>query len=166
MVLILVDCVISFGVINVLMDEWGLDVVVLGVQKGYMFLLGLSFVVMSVWVWEVYECFDLFKFYLDLGFYWKIVVKDSNFFILVVNFYFGLEVVLEMMQKEGLDVIFVCYVCYCVVVQVGMKVMGLFLFVVEGCGSLVIIVVVFEGIDVEQLCKVVKEKFDIFLVGG
>ena len=45
------------------MDEWGLDVVASGAQKGYMLSTGaLSFVAMSARAWEAYERSDLPKF--------------------------------------------------------------------------------------------------------
>ena len=137
--LTLADCVTSLGATNVPMDEWGLDVVASGAQKGYMLPPGLSFVAMSARAWEAYERSDLPKFYLDLGPYRKTAAKDSNPFTPAVNLYFGLEPALDMMQKEGLDAIF---------------------------GSPAITAVAPEGIDAEQLRKTVKEKFDILLAGG
>ena len=62
--LTIADCVTSLGASNVPMDEWGLDVVASGSQKGYMLPPGLSFVAMSDRAWTAYERSDLPKFYL------------------------------------------------------------------------------------------------------
>ena len=164
--LTLADCVTSLGATNVPMDEWGLDVVASGAQKGYMLPPGLSFVAMSARAWEAYERSDLPKFYLDLGPYRKTAAKDSNPFTPAVNLYFGLEAALDMMQKEGLDAIFARHARHRAAAQAGMKAMGLALFAAEGCGSPAITAVAPEGIDAEQLRKAVKEKFDILLAGG
>ena len=164
--LTLADCVTSLGAINVPMDEWGLDVVASGAQKGYMLPPGLSFVAMSARAWEAYERSDLPKFYLDLGPYRKTAAKDSNPFTPAVNLYFGLEAALDMMQKEGLEAIFARHGRHRAAAQAGMKAMGLPLFAAEGCGSPAITAVAPEGIDAEQLRKAVKEKFDILLAGG
>ena len=164
--LTLADCVTSLGATNVPMDEWGLDVVASGAQKGYMLPPGLSFVAMSARAWEAYERSDLPKFYLDLGPYRKTAAKDSNPFTPAVNLYFGLEAALDMMQKEGLDAIFARHARHRAAAQAGMKAMGLPLFAAEGCGSPAITAVAPEGIDAEQLRKAVKEKFDILLAGG
>ena len=43
----IVDCVTSLGACNVPVDEWELDVVASGSQKGYMIPPGLSFIAMS-----------------------------------------------------------------------------------------------------------------------
>ena len=164
--LTLADCVTSLGATNVPMDEWGLDVVASGAQKGYMLPPGLSFVAMSARAWEAYERSDLPKFYLDLGPYRKTAAKDSNPFTPAVNLYFGLEAALDMMQKEGLDAIFARHARHRAAAQAGMKAMGMPLFAAEGCGSPAITAVAPEGIDAEQLRKAVKEKFDILLAGG
>ena len=164
--LTLADCVTSLGATNVPMDEWGLDVVASGAQKGYMLPPGLSFVAMSSRAWKAYERSDLPKFYLDLGPYRKTAAKDSNPFTPAVNLYFGLEAALDMMQKEGLDAIFARHARHRAAAQAGMKAMGLPLFAAEGCGSPAITAVAPEGIDAEQLRKAVKEKFDILLAGG
>ena len=164
--LTLADCVTSLGATNVPMDEWGLDVVASGAQKGYMLPPGLSFVAMSARAWEAYERSDLPKFYLDLGPYRKTAAKDSNPFTPAVNLYFGLEAALDMMQREGLDAIFARHARHRAAAQAGMKAIGLPLFAAEGCGSPAITAVVPEGIDAEQLRKAVKEKFDILLAGG
>ena len=164
--LTLADCVTSLGATNVPMDEWGLDVVASGAQKGYMLPPGLSFVAMSARAWEAYERSDLPKFYLDLGPYRKTAAKDSNPFTPAVNLYFGLEAALDMMQKEGLDAIFARHDRHRAAAQAGMKAIGLPLFAAEGCGSPAITAVAPEGIDAEQLRKAVKEKFDILLAGG
>jgi aspartate aminotransferase-like enzyme len=164
--LTLADCVTSLGATNVPMDDWGLDVVASGAQKGYMLPPGLSFVAMSTRAWEAYERSDLPKFYLDLGPYRKTAAKDSNPFTPAVNLYFGLEAALEMMQKEGLEAIFARHARHRAAAQAGMKAMGLPLFAAEGYGSPAITAVAPEGIDAEQLRKAVKEKFDILLAGG
>ena len=164
--LTLADCVTSLGATNVPMDEWGLDVVASGAQKGYMLPPGLSFVAMSARAWEAYERSDLPKFYLDLGPYRKTAAKDSNPFTPAVNLYFGLEAALDMMQKEGLEEIFARHARHRAAAQAGMQAMGLPLFAAEGCGSPAITAVAPEGIDAEQLRKAVKEKFDILLAGG
>ena len=52
--LTIADCVTSLGAANVPMDDWNLDVVASGSQKGYMMPPGLSFVAMSNRAWKAY----------------------------------------------------------------------------------------------------------------
>ena len=164
--LTIADCVTSLGAANVPMDDWNLDVVASGSQKGYMMPPGLSFVAMSNRAWKAYECSDLPKFYLDLGPYRKTAAKNSNPFTPAVNLYFALEAALEMMQTEGLEAIFARHSRHRAASHAAMKAIGLPLFAAEGFGSPAITAVAPNGIDAEQLRKTVKERYDILLAGG
>lgn len=100
------DCVTSLGACNVPMDEWGIDVLASGSQKGYMMPPGLSFVAMNQRAWKASERSDLPSFYLNLKSYKKTSDKNSNPFTPSVNLYFALEEALNMMKEEGLEKIF------------------------------------------------------------
>ena len=164
--LTIADCVTSLGATNVPMDEWGLDVVGSGSQKGYMMPPGLAFVAMGERAWTAYESSDLPKFYLDLGKYRKSAAADSNPFTPAINLYFALEASLEIMQAEGLEAIFTRHDRHRRATQAAMKAIGLPLYAAEGYGSPAITAVAPEGIDAEVLRKKVKDRFDILLAGG
>ncbi len=160
------DCVTSLGACNIPMDEWGIDVIASGSQKGYMIPPGLSFVAMSKRAWEANALSDLPKFYLDLKQYLKTVNKNSNPFTPAINLYFALEASLTMMQKEGLDNIFARHTRHQKATQAGIKGMGLNLFTKEGYGSPAITAVQPENIDAEIIRQSIKNNFDILLAGG
>ena len=160
------DCVTSLGACNIPMDEWGIDVIASGSQKGYMIPPGLSFVAMGKRAWEANEQSNLPKFYLDLNQYLKSVSKNSNPFTPAINLYFGLEASLTMMQKEGLNNIFSRHARHQKATQEGIKAMGLKLFTEECFGSPAITAVEAEGIEAEKIRKAIKSDFDILLAGG
>ena len=160
------DCVTSLGACNIPMDEWGIDVIASGSQKGYMIPPGLSFVAMSQRAWKANAQSDLPKFYLDLKQYLKTVNNNSNPFTPAINLYFALEAALTMMQKEGLNNIFTRHSRHQKATQEGIKAMGLTLFTEEGCGSPAITAVQPEDIDAESIRKSIKNDFDILLAGG
>lgn len=164
--LTIADCVTSLGATNVPMDEWGVDVIGSGSQKGYMMPPGLSFVAMGPRAWEAYGRSDLPKFYLDLGKYRKSAADNSNPFTPAINLYFALEAALEMMEKEGLKAIFARHARHQRAATAAMKAIGLPLYAAEGHGSPAITAVAPEGIDAETLRKEVKNRFDILLAGG
>ena len=164
--LTIADCVTSLGATNVPMDEWGLDVVGSGSQKGYMMPPGLAFVAMGDRAWTAYERSDLPKFYLDLGKYRKSAAADSNPFTPAINLYFALEASLEIMQAEGLEAIFARHDRHRRATQAAMKAIGLPLYAAAGHGSPAITAVAPEGIDAAALRKKVKDRFDILLAGG
>ena len=160
------DCVTSLGACNIPMDEWGIDVIASGSQKGYMIPPGLSFVAMSQRAWEANALSNLPKFYLDLKQYLKTVNKNSNPFTPAINLYFALEASLTMMQTEGLENIFTRHARHQKATQEGIKAMGLKLFTKEGFGSPAITAVQPEDIDAESIRKLIKNNFDILLAGG
>ncbi|GCE64793.1 alanine--glyoxylate aminotransferase family protein [cyanobiont of Ornithocercus magnificus] len=164
--LAIADCVTSLGAADVPMDNWGLDVVVSGSQKGYMLPPGLSFVAMSKRAWQAYERSDLPKFYLDLGSYRETAAKDSSPFTPAVNLYFGLEVALDMMQIEGLETIIARHARHRDAVQSAMKAIGLQLFAAEGHGSPAVTAVMSGDINAEQLRHAVRQDYSILLAGG
>tara|TARA_B100000700_G_scaffold99436_1_gene111933 strand:+ start:2467 stop:3600 length:1134 start_codon:yes stop_codon:yes gene_type:complete len=160
------DCVTSLGACNIPMDEWGIDVIASGSQKGYMIPPGLSFVAMSKRAWEANAVSNLPKFYLDLKQYLKTINNNSNPFTPAINLYFALEASLTMMQKEGLDNIFNRHDRHRKATQAGMKAMGLNLLAKETFGSPAITAVQPEGIDAETIRQTIKNDFDILLAGG
>jgi len=164
--LTIADCVTSLGATDVPMDDWGVDVIGSGSQKGYMMPPGLSFVAMGPRAWQAYERSDLPKFYLDLGKYRKAAADNSNPFTPAINLYFALEAALEMMEKEGLKAIFARHARHQRATSAAMKAIGLRLYAAEGHGSPAITAVAPEGIDAESLRKEVKNRFDILLAGG
>ena len=164
--LTIADCVTSLGACNIPMDEWGIDVIASGSQKGYMIPPGLSFVAMSKRAWEANSVSDLPRFYLDLKQYLKAVNNKSNPFTPAINLYFALEASLTMMQDEGLNNIFTRHLRHQKATEEGIKAMGLNLFTKEGCGSPAITAVQPENIDAESIRKTIKNDFDILLAGG
>ena len=102
----IIDCVTSIGACNVPTDEWELDIVASGSQKGYMIPPGLSFISMSKKAWQASEESNLPKFYLNLKSYKKSLLSNSNPYTPAVNLVFALDVSLKMMREEGLENIF------------------------------------------------------------
>ncbi len=160
------DCVTSLGATNVPMDEWHLDVVASGSQKGYMIPPGLSFVALSKKAWKANERSDLPKFYLDLRSYKKSGDKNSNPFTPSVNIYFALQEALEMMKEEGLENIFRRHNKHKEATQAAMEAIGLKLFAAKGFGSPSVTAIEPKGIDADVIRNYIKENFDILLAGG
>ena len=165
--LMMVDAVTSLGAVHLPIDEWGIDVVASGSQKGYMIPPGLGFVAVSPKAWEAYKTANLPRYYLDLGLYRKAAAKNTNPFTPPVNLFFALQVTLQMMKKEGLENIFARHQRLTKISREAVKGLGLSLFAADDCSSPAITAVLPpEGIDAEQVRAIVKKKFDIILAGG
>jgi aspartate aminotransferase-like enzyme len=164
--LTIVDAVTSLGAVNLPIDEWGIDVVGSGSQKGYMIPPGLAFVSVSPKAWEAYKTAKLPRYYLDLGKYRKDAAKNTTPFTPPVNLFVGLHVALKMMKAEGLESIFARHQRLMTATREAMNALSLPLFAPEGAGSPAITAVAPTGVDSEQIRSVMKKRFDIVLAGG
>ncbi|HEY9809743.1 MAG TPA: alanine--glyoxylate aminotransferase family protein [Halomicronema sp.] len=164
--LIIVDAVTSLGAVNVPIDEWGLDVVCSGSQKGYMIPPGLGFVAVSAKAWEAYKTAKLPRYYLDLGKYRKDAAKNTTPFTPPVNLFFALQASLQMMQKEGLENIFARHQRLMNATRAAVKALNLPLYGTDECASPAITAVAPVGVDAEQIRATMKKQFDIVLAGG
>ena len=164
--LIIVDAVTSLGAVNLPIDDWGLDVVASGSQKGYMIPPGLGFVCVSPKAWEAYQTAKLPKFYLDLGAYSKTAKKDTNPFTPPVNLIVGLQVALRMMQEEGLESIFKRHQRLMKATRAAAKALSLPLFAPDENASLAVTAVAPVSVEAEQIRSVMKKHYDISLAGG
>ena len=162
----IVDCVTSLGACNVPVDEWELDIVASGSQKGYMIPPGLSFIAMSQKAWEAAEKSNLPKFYLNLKSYRKSLLSNSNPYTPAVNLVFALDEALKMMREEGLDNIFLRHNKHKLAMSNAVKALNLKLFADEKYLSPSITAIKTGEMDAEEFRKTIKNNFDILLAGG
>ena len=162
----IVDCVTSLGACNVPVDEWHLDVVASGSQKGYMIPPGLSFIAMSQKAWRAAQQSNIPKFYLNLNSYKKSLSSNSNPYTPAVNLVFALDEALKMMREEGLDNIFQRHNKHKLAMSNAIKALNLKLFADENHLSPSITAIKTGEIDAEEFRKKIKNEFDILLAGG
>ncbi len=164
--LIIVDAVTSLGAYNVPIDDWGLDVVASGSQKGYMIPPGLGFICVSDKAWKAYETAKFPRFYMDLGKYKKANLKASSPFTPPVNLMYGLRVSLQMMQRESLESIFSRHQRLTNATRAAVKALGLKLFAADDCASTAVTAVDPSPISAEDIRKIMSSKYNIALAGG
>ena len=162
----IIDCVTSIGACNVPVDDWELDIVASGSQKGYMIPPGLSFVSMSEKAWQASENSNLPKFYLNLKSYKKSLSSNSNPYTPAVNLFFALDESLKMMKTEGLEKIFNRHERHKLAVSKAAKTLNLKLFADEQHLSPAVTAIQIDDIDAEKFRKIIKNKYDILLAGG
>ena len=162
----IVDCVTSLGACNVPVDEWQLDIVASGSQKGYMIPPGLSFIAISQKAWKAAEKSNLPKFYLNLKSYKKSLISNSNPYTPAVNLVFALDEALKMMREEGLENIFLKHNKHKLAMSNAVKALNLKLFADEKYLSPSVTAIKTEGMDAEEFRKTIKNNFDILLAGG
>lgn len=99
--LMLVDCVTSLSATEIRPNEWGLDGVFSGSQKGLMMPPGLGFAWLSERAWARQNLSP--SFYLDLRKERKAQTKGETAYTPAVNLIYGLEASLDMLLAEGLE---------------------------------------------------------------
>ena len=162
--LIIVDAVTSLGAYNLPVDNWGLDVVASGSQKGYMIPPGLGFISVSDKAWQAYETSKFPRFYMDLGKYKKANAKNSTPFTPPINLMFGLQTALQMMQKEGLENIFARHQRLTNATRAAATAMGLSLLAPDDAASTAVTAIKTD--NAEAIRTTMRQKYDIALAGG
>ncbi|TLM90263.1 MAG: alanine--glyoxylate aminotransferase family protein, partial [Actinobacteria bacterium] len=166
-VVLIVDSITGIGAVECKTDEWGLDVVMTGSQKGLMLPPGLAACTVSAKAWKAYERSTLPKFYFDWMKYKKNVEKDTTPFTPAVTLVLGLNEALKMIREEGLENTIARHSMLAEATRKGCEALGLKLFApAEGRGSAVTPVWVPEGVDGKAIVKIMKDKYGVTIAGG
>ena len=164
---LIVDSITGIGAVECKTDEWGLDVVMTGSQKGLMLPPGLAACTVSEKAWRAYRRSTLPKFYFDWMSYKKNVDKDTTPFTPAVSLVLGLNQSLRMIREEGLENTIARHSKLAEATRRGCEALGLKLFAPpEGRGSAVTPVWVPEGIDGKAIVKVLKDTYGVTIAGG
>lgn len=104
--LFLVDVISSLGCYDFRMDDWQVDVVVGGSQKGLMMPVGMSFTGISQKALKASETAKLPRVYWDWRRFMTGLDQTSYPGTAPIHLYFGLQEALHMILEEGLDALF------------------------------------------------------------
>lgn len=163
-----VDGVTSVGCMEVKMDEWGIDVLVSGSQKGFMIPPGLAFLAASEKAWKVYEACKYPSFYFDWGAHKKAVLDDTTPWTPAVNLIFALHEAFKMMKKEGLENIYTRHKKLALGLRAAIKALGLELFVKDDENASFAITSIYPpvGVSVPDIRSGFKKDYDIVVANG
>lgn len=163
---IVVDATSSVGCHEIRMDEWGIDVVIAGTQKALMTPPGLSFVALNGKAWALVSNSDLPAFYFDFTTTWKrLQRKGQTPFTTGVSLVCGLEVALEMMEREGWDNVYSRHETMGEATRAAVKALG-FGILPEYPVNGVTVITCPEGIDANRIVRVMDDEFGVRVAGG
>ncbi|MGB2629847.1 MAG: alanine--glyoxylate aminotransferase family protein [Candidatus Omnitrophota bacterium] len=163
--ILVVDAVSGLSADELKPDEWGVDVVVVGSQKGLMLPPGLSFMSVSQKARKLAEKSDLPKYYFDLKAALKAYEKNDTPWTPAISLIIGLNGVLDMMLGEGLDNILARHARLAKATREAMKKLGLELFAKRPSNA-VTAVKVPEGVDGAALVKKMRDEQSVTIAGG
>jgi aspartate aminotransferase-like enzyme len=165
--LLVVDAVSSLGGVELAMDEWGIDVVVSGSQKALMTPPGLAFAAASERAWAISEQAALPRFTLD----WR-VTRDSQEKVQTpytppITLVAGLNTALGMIEAEGFESVWARNRLLGRASREGAKALGLELFSPDDdSSSMVTAVQMPDGVDGQEVYRLLRDRFGVVLAGG
>jgi aspartate aminotransferase-like enzyme len=163
--LLLVDGITSVGVHPVRMDEWGVDVLVSGSQKGLMMPPGLAFIAASPRAWQVIESCTSPRYYLDMRAMQKSLQKDTTPYTAPVSLVRALHEALRMIREEGLENLYARHERLAQAARAAAGALGLKL-VAENPVNGVTAVRAPEGIDTNKMTKLTRDTYGVTIAGG
>ncbi|MCL1847673.1 MAG: alanine--glyoxylate aminotransferase family protein [Coriobacteriia bacterium] len=164
---LIVDSITGIGAVECKTDEWHLDVVMTGSQKGLMLPPGLAAVAVSPKAWRAYERATLPRFYFDWMRYKKNLAQNTTPFTPPVSLVLGLAEALKLIREEGLENTIIRHARLAEATRQGCEALGLELFApAEGRGNAVTPVCVPDGVDGKKLVSVMKNKYGVTVAGG
>jgi serine---pyruvate transaminase len=162
---VVVDGITSVGAMESKMDEWDLDIVVTGSQKGLMIPPGLAFIAVSERAWKLIEKSNLPSYYFDLKAAKKTLDKNDTPWTPAVTLFIGLDHALKMIREEGIENIWARHEKLARAIREGCKALGLKLFSSSPSNALTAVYVP-EGVEFKKFNSVLKQKFGITVAGG
>ncbi|MGH7370344.1 MAG: pyridoxal-phosphate-dependent aminotransferase family protein [Candidatus Methylomirabilales bacterium] len=163
--LLVVDAITSLGVMDVPMDDWGLDVVVAGSQKALMLPPGLAMVGVSRKAWAAVERSRLPKYYFDFAAERQHLLKNQSRFTPAISLVVGLRETLRMIRSEGLPNVFRRHERLAAAMRAGITALGLELFA-ERPSPAVTAVLVPKGIDGGAILNTLRTRHRVIIAGG
>lgn len=163
-----VDGVTSVSAMDVKMDEWGIDVLVSGSQKGFMIPPGLAFLATSDKAYAVYEQCKHPSFYFDWAAHRKAVRGNTTPYTVAVNLIFALKAAIEMIKEEGIQNIFARHKKHALALRSAIRAIGLKLFVEDDNKVSYSITSILppEGVSVPDIRSGLKNDYDIVVANG
>jgi aspartate aminotransferase-like enzyme len=166
-VLYVIDAISSLGCLPFATDAWGVDVATTCSQKGFMIPPGLAFISLSQRAWQAYETAKMPRYYLDVGKYRDYAKRGQPPFTPAVSLYYGLDVALDMMVKEGLEQTNARHHAIADYTRAKVKALGLRLLAEGPQGSdTVTSIVVPEGVAAGELLALLNKEYDTVLAAG
>ncbi|MFV0421903.1 pyridoxal-phosphate-dependent aminotransferase family protein [Oleidesulfovibrio sp.] len=164
--LLVVDGISSVGLSPCPMDEWGVDCLLTGSQKGLMLPPGLALIALSERAWAKAATVTPSCFYFNLQGERKNVENNQTLFTTPVSLVVGLHESMRLYAEAGLENIFRKQWALTQMTRTGVKAMGLSPLVEEGYAWGLTSVLMPEGIDASKVIAHAAEHFGVVLAGG
>ncbi|MFN8586366.1 MAG: alanine--glyoxylate aminotransferase family protein [Candidatus Eisenbacteria bacterium] len=162
---LVVDAITGVGVHPLPQDEWGVDVVVTGSQKGLMSPPGVATVSLAPFALDAIEGERLPRFYWDLRKARKNLPAGESAFTPAVSLIFAVGEAITMMREEGLENVHRRHVKLAAAVRAGAQAIGFTLFSKSPANSVTALLPP-AGVDASAVVKRLRTVHGITVAGG
>ncbi len=164
--ILIVDAISGLGACELKTDEWGVDVIVAGSQKGLMIPPGLGFISVSEKAWQKHSQAKLPRYYFDLAKAKEALAESNTPFTASVTLILALNRALLHIKSEGLENALKRHAQLAEVTREALCALGLKLFTASASSNAVTSVYSPEGINSQKLVKLMREKYGVAIAGG
>jgi aspartate aminotransferase-like enzyme len=164
--LFVVDAISALVAQDIKTDEWNIDIMVGGSQKGLMLPPGLAFVSVSDKAWKKNETSKMPRFYFNFKKERENLAKNQTNFTSAVTLIIGLNEAIKILQKEGLENVFKRHAKLANATREAVKAIGLGIYSKESPSNSVTAIEMPAGIDGQLVYKTLREKYGITGAGG
>jgi aspartate aminotransferase-like enzyme len=164
--LFVVDAISALVAQDIKTDEWNIDIMVGGSQKGLMLPPGLAFVSVSDKAWKKNETSKMPRFYFNFKKERENLAKNQTNFTSAVTLIIGLNEAIKILQKEGLENVFKRHARLANATREAVKALGLGIYSKESPSNSVTAIEMPDGIDGQLVYKTLREKYGITGAGG
>jgi len=163
--ILVVDAISSLGQDKLLTDEWTVDVVISGSQKGFMLPPGLAFISVSDKAKSFLKTSNLPRYYFDLNKALKSYEKDDTPWTPGVSLIRALHAAIEIIKDEGLQVRWEKFSKLSLATREAAKALGLSVFSKRPSASVTAINSA-PNIKSSDLVKKLRKEFGLSIAGG
>lgn len=164
--LFIVDGISAVGISPCPMDEWKIDCLLTGSQKGLMLPPGLALIALSKRAWEKARTISNGCYYFNLIRERENIEKGQTCFTSPINLIRGLEAALDLFFKSSLETVYKKQWALTQLIRNGVKALGLELLAKENFAWGITSVLLPPGIDGQEVLKIAQDKYGICMAGG
>ena len=162
---LVVDAITSIGVHPLPQDEWGVDAIVCGSQKGLMIPPGIATLSLAPWAAAAIDPPGLPRFYFDLRKFRKSAPLGETPWTPPVSLTLALEEALAMIREEGLENVHARHRRVALAMRAGAQALGFRLFAASPSHALTALYPP-DGVDASAVVKRLREVHAMVVAGG
>ena len=162
---LVVDAISGLGAQDLQTDNWNVDCVVAGSQKGLMLPPGLAFCSVSAKCRKLISDSKLPKYYFDFQKAKKALDKNDTPYTPAVSLIVALAETLKLIKKERLENVIQRHKRLAEMTREALERLGLKIFASTFC-NVVTAALVPEGIDSTELVKLMRRKYGVSIANG